>query len=405
MDILIGLFIMLMVVVLIFKAASKKTKESQTQQTVQLQFNCKRCSPNNDLVRIDSEGDYYVALLKNSKLNKTLTIKEQFIFELEKSVETTFEEWMAEEIALDAQQPSRIKDITPVNFIAIDFETATADRMACQIGITIVEEGVIKDTVVKLIQPPGNNYDSNTIAIHHITPNNTADAPTFDKVWTEISHYFVDSTIVAHNAAFDEDVLRRNLDFYKISSENIKPFECTYRIFNLSLEDLCDAFLMNIEGHHDAGFDSKCCAQFYLNYLNGISPGLVTPSKSKQKRTKNNLAITEDLSGRKISSETLKPLEAQDVENPNTPFFQQKIVITGTFDAFPHRDDLGIVLQKYGADINISISRKTNIVIIGEDAGLKKLEKIEMLQEQGYDIKTYSEDELLAEFDKFNISY
>ena len=40
------------------------------------------------------------------------------------------------------------------NFISIDFETATCDKMACQVGITIVEDGEIKDTIVRLIQPP-----------------------------------------------------------------------------------------------------------------------------------------------------------------------------------------------------------------------------------------------------------
>ena len=30
------------------------------------------------------------------------------------------------------------------DFIAVDFETATSNKMACQIGVTIVENGVIK---------------------------------------------------------------------------------------------------------------------------------------------------------------------------------------------------------------------------------------------------------------------
>ena len=40
------------------------------------------------------------------------------------------------------------------SFTAVDFETATPDRMACQVGLTIVRNGEIKDTIVKLIKPP-----------------------------------------------------------------------------------------------------------------------------------------------------------------------------------------------------------------------------------------------------------
>ena len=35
-----------------------------------------------------------------------------------------------------------------------------------------------------------------------------------------------------------------------------------------------------------------------------------------------------------LDSETLKPLSAEEVENPNTPFFGQKIVITGQLSRF-----------------------------------------------------------------------
>ena len=77
------------------------------------------------------------------------------------------------------------------NFIAIDFETATSNKMACQIGITIVENGAIKDTIVRLIQPPNNKYDVGCIQVHHITPEQTSKSPTFDIVWEEIKNLFI----------------------------------------------------------------------------------------------------------------------------------------------------------------------------------------------------------------------
>ena len=106
-----------------------------------------------------------------------------------------------------------------------------------------------------------------------------------------------------------------------------------------------------------------------------------------------------------LDSETLKPLSAEEVENPNTPFFGQKIVITGQFVTFPKRDELGKLLKQYGADMNTSISKKTNIVIMGYAAGPKKKDLIKDLKGQGYDIQVYNEDQLLRVFDEYQIPH
>ena len=50
---------------------------------------------------------------------------------------------MKQETAYHAYIP--FDEIIPSSFIAIDFETATVSRMACQMGIVIVENGIITD--------------------------------------------------------------------------------------------------------------------------------------------------------------------------------------------------------------------------------------------------------------------
>ena len=98
------------------------------------------------------------------------------------------------------------------------------------------------------------------------------------------------------------------------------------------------------------------------------------------------------------------PLKAEEVENKETPFFQKKVVITGSLDYFPIREELAKLLKSYGADINGNISKKTNIVIVGHDAGPKKMEKIYQLLDDGYFIQLFSEQDLLNIFDKYNIT-
>lgn len=103
-----------------------------------------------------------------------------------------------------------------VNFIAIDFETATTQRTACQVGITVVKEGEIVKKISRFIQPPANQYSKQCIKVHGITPDITADSPTFDIIWNDIKEYFEGNFIVAHNLPFDIDVLYKELDRYNI---------------------------------------------------------------------------------------------------------------------------------------------------------------------------------------------
>ena len=61
------------------------------------------------------------------------------------------------------------------------------------------------------------------------------------------------------------------------------------------------------------------------------------------------------------------------------------------------------LLRKYGADINTSISRKINIVVMGSGAGPSKMKKIQELQAAGYDIRVIHETEFLQILNDENI--
>lgn len=265
------------------------------------------------------------------------------------------------------------------SFIAVDFETATFDKMACQIGVTIVENGIIKGTAVDYIQPPDNRYEMGCIKVHHISPEQTINAPTFDLIWQTYKELFENYPIVAHNAPFDESVLRHNLDYYGISHKKVAKFICTYQIYQLSLDKLCWAFDMHDDAHHDAGFDSLRCAQFYEFYLEGIRPDLsrladYIPEAERHTTIKQHKQLKGDVLQKDLSN-----------ADPNNPFYNKKVVITGVFDV--DREILAKHLKSLGADIDTAISRKTNIVIIGRDAGPAKLAKLHTLIESGYAIR------------------
>ena len=97
----------------------------------------------------------------------------------------------------------------------------------------------------------------------------------------------------------------------------------------------------------------------------------------------------------KLKAETKKPLSDEDIIRKDTVFYKKKVVFTGTLENFPDRDKIASIIRQYGADVNSSISRKTDIVIVGRGAGPSKMKKIQELQEGGYGIRVLHEHEFL----------
>jgi len=100
-------------------------------------------------------------------------------------------------------------------FTAIDFETAQGKHCSiCQVGLVRVENGVITQEISFLVQPPCNYYwEWFTNDIHGISPKDTANVPTFDKVWHIIEPFITNQRVVAHNGfSFDFNVLSNLLE-------------------------------------------------------------------------------------------------------------------------------------------------------------------------------------------------
>lgn len=157
-----------------------------------------------------------------------------------------------------------------MNFTSVDFETAKGQRHTiCQIGLTIVENGVITKELSFHVKPPNNEYSDRNIEVHGITPEITQDCPTFDELWPSIKEYIENKTVIAHNGAFDFDCLIKTLEYYKITPP-LFIGKCTYRIFGLSLKDACIKHDIELGDHHNALSDSRACANLYLKYLNSL---------------------------------------------------------------------------------------------------------------------------------------
>ena len=160
-----------------------------------------------------------------------------------------------------------------MNFIAIDFETATGKRASiCEVGICVVRNGEIAETRSWLVQPEGNYYSYWNVQCHGITPEDTEEAPSFPEVWREIEAQYLDTfdLLVAHNAPFDRSCLEQTAQFYGITLPELQ-WDCSLRrarqIYNYgcnSLAYLCRQLSIPEGKHHRAGDDAEMCARLYL---------------------------------------------------------------------------------------------------------------------------------------------
>ncbi len=158
-----------------------------------------------------------------------------------------------------------------LTFTAIDFETATREPdSVCEIGIAIVDDGVVTDCRSWLVRPIDNRYEWFNTRVHGIRPEDTAVSPTFEAVWQEVLPLLQGRVVVAHNAAFDMGVLRETLTLRHIEFPELAYF-CSCRVAKKavrggshSLERMCSLLGVDPGRHHRAGDDARACAEVFV---------------------------------------------------------------------------------------------------------------------------------------------
>ena len=157
--------------------------------------------------------------------------------------------------------------------VAFDVETPNMrNDTICSIGISVFEEGVLKEEGHYLVDPE-TDFDATNIWIHGIRPEDVAQAPTFPELWPLIGPVLHSGIAVAHNAAFDLGVLKKLFLRYDME-ENPVTYICTCRMSRKLLPSLpdhrlptiCRAYGISLD-HHDAGSDSRACGEILQRLL------------------------------------------------------------------------------------------------------------------------------------------
>lgn len=158
-------------------------------------------------------------------------------------------------------------------FVAIDVETANFEPSSiCAIAAVKVHDGIIVDSRYSLVHPEPDYYTSRCTAVHGLTDQDTADAPSFGTVWASWLPWLEGHRPVAHNAMFDSRCIRDACRIHGL--EPPSGWGCTLRaarrkipryvLPSKSLDSLCDFFGIPLRQHHNALADAEACAKLAI---------------------------------------------------------------------------------------------------------------------------------------------
>jgi len=195
----------------------------------------------------------------------------------------------------------------PINFTAIDFETANSSAAsACSVGLVKVRDGVVVDRIGWFIKPPiGHDvFQEWNIRIHGISPSHVVSALSWSQQLPNLVDFADGDTLVAHNAGFDLGVIKTACaitgvtvpDFSYVCS--LQVARKTYHLDSYRLPVAAMAAGFEDFSHHDALADSEACAAIMIHAaarhgadsveelarICGVNVGVIGPVATREHR-------------------------------------------------------------------------------------------------------------------------
>jgi DNA polymerase-3 subunit epsilon len=305
-----------------------------------------------------------------------------------------------------------------MNFVTIDFETASADRgTPCEIGLTFVEDNQIVSTRSWLIKPHCYpNFDYFNVLIHGITPQMVAAEPEFNEVWAEILPLIEGKFLFAHNAGFDFSVLRKTLDAYDLAYPNV-AYACSYIMAkniwpgqsSYNLKSLCNDRKIVFD-HHRAGADAKATAELILIAFAELQIKGPDDFKLKCHMGIGNLSASGYHPCQTIRTYVKTDFSAVAADKTHHDaeclFYERHVVFTGKLSSMERSAAQKIVIS-IGGQITDGVTRDTDYLVVGfqdyryvgEDGMSSKQKKAIAMVNSGANLEILSEDDFLRSID------
>ncbi|MGB3730803.1 3'-5' exonuclease [Microbacterium sp.] len=162
----------------------------------------------------------------------------------------------------------------PLDFTAIDFETANSSpASACSVGLVRVRDGQVVAQTGWLIQPPAGHDEFNewNTRIHGLYAEDVIGADTWTQQIDRLCAFAGADVLVAHNAGFDMNVLRRACEATGIDAPPYRSLcslavaRKTYDLGSYKLPLAAAAAGFGAFPHHDALADARACAQIVID--------------------------------------------------------------------------------------------------------------------------------------------
>lgn len=282
------------------------------------------------------------------------------------------------------------------SFLALDVETANADYSSiCQIGIVEFEDGEIINKWCTLINPEAY-FDSFNVSIHGIKESDVKNAPTFDKIYCELTDRLVDR-ITVHHMPFDRIAVNRACQEYQLKLINTRWLDSakiarrTWEQFayrGYSLKNLADFMQINFK-HHDALQDAMAAGLIVAKAC------CIKEMSIEDWFTHTNRPIFHGEHGTYYSP------KIKQEGNPEGSLHGENLVFTGTL-SLP-RQEAAAIAANIGCNVSDSVNQKTTILVVGTQDTSKlsgyskssKHRKAEELIAGGKEIKILSEKDFI----------
>lgn len=253
-----------------------------------------------------------------------------------------------------------------MDYIAIDFETATYKQFILSYGILKVHNSEIVDSLYSLVYPPDGWIDPFLSSIHGITIDMVTDKGEFPEHWSKINDFIGDLPIVAHNAASaDRNFLVKTLNYYGLElPDNLwgcsrKMAEKLYQLGNYKLSNIA-RHLGIAFSHHNALEDARVVVYIVNDAFNKLGE----VEFMKFLRTKESFIPK---GGRRRFSEDEDYIHFNLASIASENQLEGKsIAVTGTLRSMT-RGEVECLIESLGGRADNGVLKDTQILVVGFD--------------------------------------
>ncbi len=271
------------------------------------------------------------------------------------------------------------------DFTIIDTETTGLGNYSklVEFGAMQFRNGKPYKTFNVLINPKMKMSDE-VIKIHHITNEMVESAPPIEEVSKEIYNFISNDILVAHNAAFDIDVLNRRL-IYGLKNSYIDSLLIFKNALNLKyykLDYIRKHFDINLKQSHRALDDVEMLYACLSKLKNPYNIKIENISKVRGSCRASQIVKTKNL--------------GNELNNCHC-------VVTGDIPNMA-RNEVWQLIVNHGGLVGSSVIKKTRYLILGEEnLGYSKIKKAKLKKANGDLIDLISFNEFVSLFELNNL--